>query len=534
VNDPSGRLADTRRGRGPWGRGRLATALVAAACVGATTFALSVGNTSGTGSASGDLYDRYDAVALAKKIPNDQGGDPDCAGTKVTGKERAALAARRGPQRESQHGSQHGSQRGAGHDGMPAKCHMDMGGPKASDFVDIRQVRPNVRKPADGWNASTGTFRVKCGVNAEGRHNSDNVIVAPGVVNGAHHVHDYVGNDSTSGASTDESLAAAGTTCNGGDLSTYYWPVLRERGTVGPDANADGGGRDGNVGEVLTASSAEIVYRGNPRAKVTAMPRFLRIITGDAKAFTNGPANANAKWTCTGFEDRVTTKYPLCPRGSMVLRLADFQSCWDGKNTDSDNHRSHIVFQLPDNSGRCPKGTVAVPQLTIKLAYRVPPGRSFSLDGFPEQLHNPITDHNDFINVMPENLMAFAVDCINSGRNCSAGQFRGGNGNGGATSAASVVNCPSVAGMLRNVPAAARDEVARNLALLDRQVREANARLASSAGQGGPDFVRNAVLGPLRDKRVATLDRIGIAIRRTGAQAPKLGSLAACSAGYRA
>jgi hypothetical protein len=518
VNRSTRRSGGARSGPGRRRAGRLTAALITAACVGLTAQVWwASGDGANGGSADGDLYDTFDAVALAKKIPNDQGGAPACAGTKVTGAERAALAARRGPQKDqdvARHGSMHG--------GVPARCHMDMGGPKASDFVDIRRVAPNVALPAPGRNASTGTFRVSCGVNDEGRHNSDNVIVAPGVVNGAHHVHDYVGNDSTSGASTDESLSAAGTTCDGGDLSTYYWPVLRQRGTVGPDADADGGGRDGNVGQILTASSAEIVYRGNPRSKVTAMPRFLRIITGDAKAFTNGPANANAKWSCTGFGNRTTTKYPLCPRGSKVLRIADFQSCWDGKNTDSANHRSHIVFQLPDNSGRCPKNTVAVPQLTIKLAYDVPPGRSFALDGFPEQLHNPITDHNDFINVMPDDLMAFATECINSGRDCSAGQFRSG------TSAAATVSCPAVGSKLRTVPSAARDAVARNLSLLDRQVREANARLASSAGEGGPDFVRNAVLNPLKDKRTATLDRISTAIRRTGARPPNLAGLATC------
>ena len=66
------------------------------ACVGAVTLAWPSPGTSGLGSPTGDLYDTYDAVALAKTIPNDQGGDPDCAGTRVTGAERAALAARRG------------------------------------------------------------------------------------------------------------------------------------------------------------------------------------------------------------------------------------------------------------------------------------------------------------------------------------------------------------------------------------------------------------------------------------------------------
>ena len=66
---------------------------------------------------------------------------------------------------------------------------------------------------------------------------------------------------------------------------------------------------------------------------------------------TNGGANANAKWTCTGFENRITTKYPLCPRGSQTVRIADFPGCNDG-NTDSANHRTHLAFadrqrQLP-------------------------------------------------------------------------------------------------------------------------------------------------------------------------------------------
>lgn len=52
------------------------------------------------------------------------------------------------------------------------------------------------------------------------------------------------------------------------------------------------------------------------------------------------------------------------------------------------------------------------------FTYDVPPGRSFALDGFPEQLHNPITDHNDFIDVMSDTLMAQAVNCVNTGQRC--------------------------------------------------------------------------------------------------------------------
>ena len=40
------------------------------------------------------------------------------------------------------------------------------------------------------------------------------------------------------------------------------------------------------------------------------------------------------------------------------------------------------------------------------------------MDGFPDQLHKAITDHNDFINFFDENTMNQVVDCINSGQDC--------------------------------------------------------------------------------------------------------------------
>lgn len=281
----------------------------------------------------------------------------------------------------------------------------------AADFTDIRSVRPNVPRVQNRSGASTGTFTARCGRNTNGHRNPDNFIVAPGVSNGAHHVHDYVGNLSTDAFSTNDSLAAAGTTCARGDKSAYFWPVLR----VHSSENA--GDPDLNTGTILTPTTVSLRFRGNPAAKVTAMPEFLRVITGDAKALTNGTANARAQWTCTGFENRVLADtYPLCPARSQVVRLLDFPSCWDGVSTDSANHRTHIAF--PGADGRCAQGLKAVPQLRMRLTYQVPPGPVFAVDTFPEQLHKPVTDHADFTNVMPAALMQQAVTCINAGRNC--------------------------------------------------------------------------------------------------------------------
>ncbi|KES07342.1 hypothetical protein BU52_10070 [Streptomyces toyocaensis] len=306
-------------------------------------------------------------------------------------------------------------------------------GPVGDDFVDIEDVQPNSRDlpnglAANGDGGSTGSFTTVCGTNENGLRNSDNVIVAPGVSNGAKHQHDYVGNQANTAFASDQDLANGDTSCqNQGDRSSYFWPVLRiQDGTQDIDQGRPGGGQDGNVGKIVAPTAAELKFVGNRTSDVVAMPRALRIITGDAKAFTNGLNNANTSWSCTGFEDRqVTDKYPICPEGSGVVRTTSFQSCWDGQNVDSANHRTHVDFVEAD--GTCSNGFRAIPQLQVRLVYdnipapRIDNGQlvnPYAVDTFPEQLHKPITDHNDFINFFDEDLMNEMVQCINSGQDC--------------------------------------------------------------------------------------------------------------------
>jgi hypothetical protein len=315
--------------------------------------------------------------------------------------------------------------------GAQGKVQHATNGPSAKDFIDINKVKPNVKNVNTGRNGSAGTFVTDCGTNAGQKHNNpDNFIVAPKTNNGAHHVHDYVGNTTTNGFSNDKSLDKGGTSCqNPADKSAYFWAVVRDITKNGADANKDGGGKDQNLGKILAPTEAKIEFRGNPSSKVVAMPNHLRIITGDAKAVTNGPKNANAKWTCTGFENRTTTKYPLCPNGSQVERIADFPGCWDGQNTDSADHRSHVAFA--GGNGKCPNGFKAIPQLRYTLTYNVPQGQNFALDTFPTENHNPLTDHADFEAVMSKQLLSDIANCINSGQDC----VNQGNGGGGARNA---------------------------------------------------------------------------------------------------
>ncbi|MEV4494081.1 hypothetical protein AB0K04_28720 [Micromonospora coxensis] len=103
--------------------------------------------------------------------------------------------------------------------------------------------------------------------------------------------------------------------------------------------------------------------------------------------------------------------------------------------------------------------------------------------------------------------------------------------NTGSTGGAQTVNCPTVRDKLPAVPASAVAGVERELANLDEEIARQNERLAKQAAnpQGGPNFINNAILGPLKSKRVAVLDRIEINFNRAGAQRPDLDSLATCT-----
>ncbi|MEW2400206.1 hypothetical protein [Streptomyces sp. NPDC046862] len=114
-----------------------------------------------------------------------------------------------------------------------------------------------------------------------------------------------------------------------------------------------------------------------------------------------------------------------------------------------------------------------------------------------------------------------AGDAGNAGGAEDAGDAAGGG-------AAGTISCPAVEGELPTIPASAQAEVDRNLALLDTQIQEANQRLVDTVGQGGANFVQNAILGPLEDKRVAALNRIETAIGRAADKPEGLEALAPC------
>ena len=100
----------------------------------------------------------------------------------------------------------------------------------------------------------------------------------------------------------------------------------------------------------------------------------------------------------------------------MPVRLEKRPSPHSGRDNDG-ACRDLAALGDPDTGG-CPAGTTAVPQLRITVGYRVPAGDSYAIDTFPDQLSKPVADHFDFEDVMPPDLMRQVVECINGGRTC--------------------------------------------------------------------------------------------------------------------
>ena len=111
----------------------------------------------------------------------------------------------------------------------------------------------------------------------------------------------------TGADATDRDLADADTTCTNGDKSAYFWVVLRSRAALpgGHHTDPGWGGLPHNPGTRIPASSVSIEYRGNPAGPVVGMPRFLRMVAGNAHAVTvPSPSAATSHWGCSGSPDR--------------------------------------------------------------------------------------------------------------------------------------------------------------------------------------------------------------------------------------
>ena len=235
-----------------------------------------------------------------------------------------------------------------------------------------------------GPQGGRGQFVVECPLS----HTApDDPIVHPGKP-GHSHLHLFFGNVSADAHSTADSLAAASSNCDQPlDRASYWAPALI-------DAH----------GAPVLAHKSTAYYRAGldvDPASVVPYPMGLKMIAGDPLATAPQPASVVA-WACGTSGQRLATP-PSCAASRKLRLLVTFPDCWNGRDLDSADHRSHVAYS---SKGRCPAGhPVAIPQLQFSVEY----DHNGPLDGF-RLASGPLTSgHADFFNAWDEAKLATEV-----------------------------------------------------------------------------------------------------------------------------
>jgi Domain of unknown function (DUF1996) len=265
------------------------------------------------------------------------------------------------------------------------------------DTPGVSPVRLSPTEP--GPQGRVPQFVVECAYSHSGPNDP---IVHPNH-SGRSHLHQFFGNTTTDAASTVESLADGGTTCDQHlDLASYWAPALLDHGA-----------------EVVPLT-AVAYYRpgvGVDPATVEPYPYGLKMLGGDQVATRPQPLDIVA-WSC-GTGSARSAAPPTCPEGRPLRVAISFPDCWDGDNLDSPDHVTHVARS---EGGACPDSHPnAVPQLLLTITYPVTgTGHDLSLAS-----GSVLTGHADFLNAWDEDKLRTEVtSCIHRGLTCGVASNR--------------------------------------------------------------------------------------------------------------
>ncbi|KAF2742138.1 hypothetical protein M011DRAFT_293771 [Sporormia fimetaria CBS 119925] len=111
--------------------------------------------------------------------------------------------------------------------------------------------------------------------------------------------------------------------------------------------------------------------------KMTAFKAGFRMLAGDPSETKNNRISICHRCLGNGegfapCDSKDTAELPkkYCPKGIRATII--FPSCWDGKNLDSPDHRSHVAYSNAGGLGtpRCPSShPVAIPQVMYEVMY---------------------------------------------------------------------------------------------------------------------------------------------------------------------
>jgi hypothetical protein len=222
----------------------------------------------------------------------------------------------------------------------------------------------------------------------------DDPIVYPNLP-GASHMHSFMGSRVTNAYTNVTDLLNGASNCNPAvDTSSYWVPTFYvDNQPVEPVTG---------IFYYLGEGVSDAV-----REQTQPLPLGLRIVAGNARA-TAPDATTISRWSCLHHNEAGASKdFLRCPADSMIESYLDFPQCWNGRDLDSPDHKSHMAY--PVNNG-CPAShPVHVPKLRQVLRYpatgdparfRLSSGAGFTM-------------HGDFFNAWPVAEMERRVrDCI--------------------------------------------------------------------------------------------------------------------------
>ncbi|GAB7052717.1 DUF1996 domain-containing protein [Catenuloplanes indicus] len=230
----------------------------------------------------------------------------------------------------------------------------------------------------------------------------DDPIIFPGLP-GASHMHSFFGATVTNAMTNLADLLNSQTTCNPREDKSSYWVPTLYQDDVPVEPT------------IVTFYYLGEGVRDDIIANTQPIPLGLRIVAGNARA--TGPGdNTISRWSCLhAGHVGASHDFVNCPSGTMLESYLDFPQCWNGRDLDSPDHKSHMAY--PVNQACPATHPVAVPKLRQVLRYPV--------NGDPARLRlasgGGFTMHGDFFNAWPEAEMARRVnDCIRPIIKCGA------------------------------------------------------------------------------------------------------------------
>ncbi|KAF2008488.1 WSC-domain-containing protein [Aaosphaeria arxii CBS 175.79] len=263
-------------------------------------------------------------------------------------------------------------------------------------------------------------------------------IISPGVA--ADHVHAISGANGFNFTTDYAKLRASScSTCNiKQDMSVYWTPKLYFKAQNGSfiDVPIIGDNAGGNLGGM----AIYYLTRGGPdNDKLRAFPPGFRMVAGDAskRVETDDFAGRAVTHKCVGVDGPDSKGLPRTKCDTIRAQVT-FPSCWDGKNLDSANHKSHVAYPRDGNydGGRCPSShPIHLATLFYEVYYDTKAFKGMWYGGDKQQpfvfANGDATGygfHGDFANGWEANSLQKALDrCKDGVANCEKevfGEFR--------------------------------------------------------------------------------------------------------------